>query len=708
MTTSYTHWQLETDQDGIVWLTFDRAGQPLNSMSRDVFDELDAIVDMFAANPPKGIAVRSGKQTGFIAGADITQFTQLKTADEAFDLIRQAQIVFDKFEALSVPTVAMIDGFCLGGGTEFVLACRYRIATESVKTRIGLPEVFLGIHPGWGGTVRLPLLIGAPKAMDLMLSGRLIDGRKAKKMGVVDDCVPERELKRAARYYLLEQPQPHRLTWKESLTNSNLMRPILGKFMYAQLKKKHVIKAHYPAPYAIVRNWIRDGARGNAMIHEAKSIAKLMVTPTARNLVRAFFLKNALKDNGKQSNFKAKHVHVIGAGVMGGDIAAWCALKGMHVTLQDQSPERIAPALGRAYRLYQRKLKLPRLIQGVMDRLQPDVTGRGLARADVIIEAVFEDLTVKQAIFKTVESRAKPEAILASNTSSIPLEEIASAMQDPSRLLGIHFFNPVAKMELVEVIQAKQTRPELLQSAASFVAKIARLPLMVKSAPGFLVNRILMPYLMEAMRLLEEGYSPRTIDDAATQFGMLMGPITLADTVGLDILYHAGKELTNAFGGSMPERLKTMVTAGHLGKKTGRGFYDYDKKGKPIKPQDSAEPMDIEVVTDRLILPMLNEGVACLDSGVVKTLEDVDAGMIFGTGFAPFRGGPMQYAKTRGPAEIVKTLEILVKRFGERFKPKAGWTRLLDSAAEAEQKVGPTAAEQASQSTASRLQPEAE
>ncbi len=687
--TTYQHWRLETDSDQIAWLTFDREGTSVNSLSRDVLTELDQIINTLVETRPVGLAIVSGKESGFIAGADITQFTKLKTADEAFELIRQAQIIFDKLELLPFPTVACIHGFCLGGGTELALACRYRIATEDTSTKIGLPEVKLGIHPGWGGTVRLPLLIGAVKAMTIMLTGRSFSVSAMAKMGAVDACVPLRELKRAARYYLLNKPRRHRPAWYEGFVASPFLRPLVGNVFYAQLRKKKVQKAHYPAPYAIIRNWVRDGARGNAMINEAKSIAELMIGSTARNLVRVFFLQTDMKTVARGSQFKARHVHVIGAGTMGGDIAAYCAYKGIHVTLQDQSPERIAPAMGRAYKLFKKKLKRPSLIQMAMDRLQPDVEGRGITRADLIIEAVFENLKVKQDIFKKVEQHAKPGVIIATNTSSIPLEEIATVLENPQRLVGIHFFNPVAKMPLVEVVHGQQTEQSIVTNAAKFVTQISRSPIVVKSSPGFLVNRILMPYLMEAMKMLEENFTPHVIDKAAEQFGMPMGPVTLADMIGLDVCLSVAKELSQLFGGEVPAALEKMVAETHLGVKTGRGFYTY-KNGIPEKSTEASEPRDLDVLQDRLILIMLNEAVACLDEGVVSSQDMLDAGMIFGTGFAPFRGGPLHYAQHRGYDHVVETLESLASRFGDRFKPVPGWQKLLSSSPKFQQSQATT------------------
>ncbi|MCX7125131.1 MAG: 3-hydroxyacyl-CoA dehydrogenase NAD-binding domain-containing protein, partial [Gammaproteobacteria bacterium] len=364
------------------------------------------------------------------------------------------------------------------------------------------------------------------------------------------------------------------------------------------------------------------------------------------------------------------------AGTMGGDIAAWCAAQVLRVTLQDQSPEKIEPAIKRAYQLFQKKLRLPRLVQAAMDRLQADEQGLGIEKADIIIEAVFENLAVKQEIFRNAELKAKPTAILATNTSSIPLEEIATALKNPSRLVGVHFFNPVDKMPLVEVVYGEQTTDETVYSAAAFVGVISRLPLPVASHPGFLVNRVLMPYLMEAMTLYEEGVPAAVIDRAAVNFGMPMGPIALADKVGLDVCLSVAENLSKYFGGKVPDRLKSMVQAGRLGVKSGQGFYKYvqGKQVKAGKANMDAAPSDI---TDRMILRMLNEAVACLDEKVVSDADLLDAGMIFGTGFAPFLGGPMEYAKTRGIKTVIARLDGFAKQYGDRFKPHAGWQNFL-------------------------------
>lgn len=671
----YKHWRMDTDSEGVLWLTFDRQGASVNSMSREVFDEFSRAIDDIAQQKPKAMVLVSGKSKGFIAGADITQFTSFKTREEAFDLIRQAHLVLDKLEALPMPTIAMINGFCLGGGLEVALACRYRVAEDSDSTIIGLPEVKLGIHPGWGGTVRLPRLIGAPAAMQIMLPGKAVPARTAAKIGIVDVAVPLRELKRAASYYALHQPKPHQPKRLAKYSNAALVRPLLGKLFYKKLAAK-VNREHYPAPYAIVSNWIKEGIGKNSLLTEAKSNAELMVTDTCRNLVRVFFLQDQLKGLAKGTHDVVKYVHVIGAGTMGGDIAAWCALHGSHVTLQDQTAEKIAPAIKRAYALYQKKLKVPYKIQAVMDRLIPDVKGEGIKQADVIIEAVFENLEVKQQLFKQLEQQIKQGAILATNTSSISLDEINAVLSKPEDLVGIHYFNPVAKMPLVEVVQGSKTSPEIVKRSIAFVGKMGKLPLPVSSSPGFCINRILMPYLVEAMGIVEQGVSPLLVDKAATDFGMPMGPIALADEVGLDICLSVAKNLTKYYGSNIPPQLEKMVAEGRLGIKSGEGFYRY-KQGKMVKPTTLSDGKSVPDITDRLILRLLNEAVAVLHEKVVATADFLDAGMVFGTGFAPFRGGPIQYAKKRGVNEIVQTLARFAQQYGQRFAPHRGWQDLL-------------------------------
>ena len=634
------HWTLTRDADGLARLVFDKADATANTLSAEVLAELNEALSALDRDPPTGLVIASGKANGFIAGADVDEFRTVQDAAGAIAIVKRGWDTFERLAAVPYPTVALIRGFCLGGGLELALACRYRVVVDDPGTRLGLPEVMLGIVPGWGGIRRLPRLIGAPAAFDLLLTGRTIDARKAKRLGIADECVPARVMENAARGVLAAKRAPRSLPFPLSLTLNPLVRP----FIAAQARKavaRRARREHYPAPYAILELWVKyDGNALEAPASDPASIPALLEGATAANLIRVFGLQERLKSLGKDGDFKAAHVHVVGAGTMGGDIAAWCALRGMTVTLQDQTAERIAPALARATKLFEGRQKDPRRARDAADRLIPDVAGAGIARADVIVEAIFENADAKRALFAAIEAKAKPSALLATNTSSIPLEDIASAMKDGSRLLGLHFFNPVAKMMLVEVVVGKATRAELVPQAAAFVRQIDKLPLPVKSAPGFLVNRVLAPYLGAAMRCIDEGIAPETIDEAALAFGMPMGPIELADAVGLDICAAVGKML--APDAPPSPKAAALIAAGHLGRKTGRGFYDY-ASGKPARKPAGTIPHGL---AERLIGPLIAEAKAALAEGIVADADLVDAGAIFGTGFAPFTGGPLHHAAT--------------------------------------------------------------
>lgn len=670
----YKNWRLETDDNQILWLYFDKENSSVNTLDFNVMNELSNILDLLAADKmTKGMIIASGKKSGFIAGADIAQFTKFKDIDDAVSILKLGQHILAKLEALKIPTVAMIDGFCLGGGLELALACRYRVADDGPKTRLGLPEVKLGIHPGWGGSVRLPKLIGAMQGMNMVMSGHTISGKAAAKLGLVDAAVPKRQLVHAAKYYVEKKPAPHKASFLQSLSNQKYARQILGHFMRKQLTQK-VNPAHYPAPFHVLDNWELVGVDGDAAYErEAKSCGKLFFSDTCQNLVRVFFLQEKMKGLAKDSNFAPTHIHVIGAGTMGGDIAAWCALRGMTVTLQDMEPRFIAPAIKRAYKLFQEKLKEPNLVTQAMDRLIPDINGNGISKADVIIEAVVEDLAVKRKVFSMVESKAKPSAILATNTSSIPLDEINTVLELPQRLVGIHFFNPVAKMQLVEVVHGNKTSDEVMEKALGFVRKLDRLPLPVKSSPGFLVNRILMPYLLESVELLNEGVPAPVIDKAMTAFGMPMGPITLADTVGLDVCLSVANYLSQYYNTPIPPILTKLVEQKKLGRKTGEGFYKYDKNGKQEKMDYPPYDKPLQAISDRLVLRMLNESFACLREGVVANGDLLDAGMIFGTGFAPFRGGPIHYAKSQGIQELYQQFVLQQQSRGDKTDTIKKW-----------------------------------
>ncbi|HUL93204.1 MAG TPA: 3-hydroxyacyl-CoA dehydrogenase NAD-binding domain-containing protein [Burkholderiales bacterium] len=643
MAGDYRHWKLETDGDKVVWLSFDKAGSSTNVLSAEVMAELDRILDELAAQRPAGLIVRSAKESGFIAGANVEEFTKIKDADDAMRLVKRGWDLYNKLAALPFPTLALVNGFCMGGGLELALACRYRIAVDQPGTRFALPEVMLGILPGWGGVMRLPRLVGPTAGLDMLLTGRAVDARRARRMGLVDAAVPPRVQENSARMMVREAPRPRTLSLLQRLMASAPMRPIVA----AMARKQVAARAspdHYPAPYAILDLWQKyDGDPFAPRPEDPASVIGLVEGDTARNLIRIFFLQERMKSLAKDSDFKAARVHVVGAGVMGGDIAAWCAMRGLTVTLQDQSPERLAPAMKRAADLFRRRLRDKPRIRDALDRLIPDVAGDGARRADVIIEAIFENLQAKRELFAKLEAVAKPGAILASNTSSLKLADISAQFRNPSRLVGIHFFNPVPQLQLVEVVTGANTDAEVAKKAAAFVRQIDKLPLPVKDSPGFLVNRVLGPYIDQALRMVDDGISPETLDAAAVAFGMPMGPIELADTVGLDICLAVGKELAGE-NAEVPKKLAELVAAGSLGRKTGRGFYAW-KDGRARKGSAGTAPPDLGTT---LMAPYLREARAAVAEGIVADADLADAGLIFGTGFAPFRGGPLNYLKEQG------------------------------------------------------------
>ncbi len=673
MPTPSKHWRLETDADGVATLTFDLEGGSTNTLGSEPMRELGEHIAEIEAARPRAVVVCSGKDNGFVAGADITEFGKLNDLEQAYRLVRAGQEVFDRLERLSMPTVAAIHGFALGGGLELALACRYRVGADDGKLNLGLPEVQLGVHPGFGGTVRTPQLIGPTAALDLMLTGKSLRAPEALKLGLVDRLVPRAELLTSARALALSPPPRHRPPFGQRV----LAWPLVRGFVAAQARKQVARRArpeHYPAPYAIIELFEHHGASGSAAIEaEARSIARLFLSEQSRNLVRVFFLQNRMKALGGKSARKVAHVHVVGAGVMGGDIAAWCASRGLTVTLQDREMKYVEPALVRAREFFAKRARDPAKAAEMAARLAADVEAAGAERADLVIEAIFENADAKRALYAKLEPRMKPDAILATNTSSIVLEELARGLADPGRLVGLHFFNPVAKMMLVEIIRSAETRDAVVEDALAFTRRLDKLPLPCRSSPGFVVNRVLMPYMTEAMLAADEGVPLALIDRVAVEFGMPMGPIELADTVGLDVASHVGKILAEAFGLPVPRGTAELLAAGHVGRKSGRGYYVW-QDGKPVKP--AAEGRAPDDLTDRLILQDLNEAVACLRERVVEDANLLDAGMIFGTGFAPFRGGPLHYARARGVPGIVARLEELAAKHGPRFKPDEGWSAL--------------------------------
>ncbi len=661
------HWQLGED-GAYATLTLDVAERSANVLSREVLQELSDTLADLATQPLKGLIIRSGKPNHFIVGADVNEFQTIRDAEQAAELARFGQHVFNRLDSLPFPSVAVIHGLCLGGGLELVLACDYRVALAENSTRLGLPEVRLGIHPGFAGTIRLPPLVGALAALDLMLTGRTVSVRAARRIGLVDAVEPKRHLIRAAAALIKKGHAKRHLSLMKRLPGWLPFRGLVRKSVLRKLRQR-ANPDHYPAPYRIIDLWRRHAGAEE----EASSLGELLIGRTSRNLVHVFLLGEAHKRAGRRHDHRIRHVHIIGAGVMGGDIAAWSAYKGFTVSLQDIKQETLAKAMKRAHGLFKKRLKDPREIQQVMDRLMPDLRGDGVGRADLVIEAVVENADIKSKIFKAVEERAKLDAVLATNTSSIPLETLAKSLNDPSRLVGLHFFNPVAKMQLIEVVRGEQSSEDAINRANAFSVALDRLPLVVKSSHGFLVNRILMPYLIEAMKMVDEGIPVIQIDQAAKDFGMPMGPVLLADTVGLDICLSVAEVLSGPLGVPVPDGLRTMVEEGKLGKKTGQGFYKFDNKGNAHIP--SAGKKSEAPITERLVLRQLNEAMACLREGVVADTDAVDTGMVYGTGFAPYLGGPMRYVESLGGTGIRHSLHRLSQEYGKRFNPDEGWSQ---------------------------------
>jgi 3-hydroxyacyl-CoA dehydrogenase/enoyl-CoA hydratase/3-hydroxybutyryl-CoA epimerase len=668
----FQHWQAELRPDGVLVLSLDRADASVNALSQEVLFELGEIVERLGIEPPKAVVFRSAKPSGFIAGADIREFQQFDAKGTVNDAIFRGQQVFQRVAELPCPTAVAIHGFCMGGGTELSLACRYRAASNDPSTRIGLPEVNLGIFPGWGGSVRLPKLVGAPAAFDMMLTGRSVSASAARAMGLVDKVADAAVLVDAAAELALKgTKRPFRQRFMAWITNTWIARRFLAPQMLKQVARK-APKAHYPAPYALVDSWKRGGGGiQQQLAAERKAVVKLASTPTARNLIRVFFLQERLKGSGGKDSGIRK-VHVVGAGVMGGDIAAWSAYKGFEVTLNDREQRFIDAALQRAQELFAKKVKDEAKRPEVAARLKSDLAGDGAADADLVIEAIIENAEAKRDLYSTVEPKMKADALLATNTSSIPLDELREHIARPAQFAGLHYFNPVALMPLVEIIHHASMAPQTQERLAAFCKKLGKLPVPVAGSPGFLVNRVLFPYMLEAMTAYSEGVPGAAIDKAAVKFGMPMGPIELVDTVGLDVAAGVGAELAPFLGLAIPEALQSPPEPGKRGKKDGQGLYKWEngKAVKPEVPKDYKAPEDLE---DRLILPLVNEAVACLHDGVVADADLLDAGVIFGTGFAPFRGGPIQYVRETGVDALLQRLQLLQAHHGPRFAPRPGW-----------------------------------
>ena len=651
--TSLRDWRFEIDKQGIAWATLDREGESQNSLSRRVLEELGAIVERTEVGARdksiRGLVIQSGKDKGFIVGADVREFETITSEQQVIDNVGTVNEMLNRLEKLPIPTVCCIHGFCLGGGLELALACHWRIATRDEATKLGFPEVKLGIFPGFNGTARSIRQAGALSAMQIMLTGSMIRPGAARAMNLVDELVAgPLNLPWAARKAIEKNKRSRPAGgWKGLLRKW----PVRG-FLAGKMRQQTAAKAreeHYPSPFRLIDLFETHGGNLEGMKKaETRAFAPLMLGETSRNLRRVFKLSEMMKAQApKGLGWKPLRVHVIGAGVMGADIAGFCVASGMEVSLQDLNADQIKKGMDAQKKLFSRKFKTKATRDAAKARFIADPKGDMIGRADIVIEAIVEKLEVKQQLFKSIESKLKPGAVMATNTSSIMIEQIAAPLADPGRLIGVHFFNPVAQMPLVEIIKGTVAREEEVQKGCAFVTAIGKFPLIVKSSPGFLVNRVLGPYMMAALERVERGESKEKIDEAARAFGMPMGPVELADTVGLDVCAHVGKILAGSTGAALlpsAAKLDAMVSSGKLGKKSGEGFYVW-KDGKPQKrmPEKPFDRFELERLGRELVEPLIRESQKVLDEGVVTSADLVDGGVIFGTGFAPFRGGPLNF-----------------------------------------------------------------
>lgn len=660
------HIALEARPDGIAVLIFDHPDSSANILDRTTMDELSDLLDALSVDPAlRGVVITSAKDRIFVAGADLHALERIR-GEELGKLIDRGQRTFAKLAALDVPTVAAIHGACLGGGLEMAFACDWRLASPDKVTKLSLPETALGILPAWGGSTRLPRLIGTPKALKMILGARPLSARQAQKLGVIDEVAPrERLLDRALR--LLEKAPPKRS--RHPLTNNPIAAALTRHLASRKLRAR--TRGHYPAPEAAI-DIVSRGAGGSVAVslrRERDALLQLSETGAAENLMRLFKLSEHARkfrhcaDLDPAGRLEIERTAVIGAGVMGAGLAHWFSARELPVILQDIAPAKVAVGMSAIDRLYRdsvrRNLFSKREARLRADLVSPTAEPVPLRRVDLIVEAAVEDLETKKVIFRELCTRARPDAILATNTSALPVSGLATApgVTNPGRILGLHFFNPVHRMKLVEVIATELTDDSAIESALRFVRRAGKLPVLVADRPGFLVNRVLMPYLVEAGRLFEAGAYPFAIDDAMLDFGMPMGPLRLLDEVGLDVAAHVAATMSAALGErfAAPPVLAALIKAGHLGRKTGSGFFLYDKTHKtkaranPVAlelREDGGERARGEPAATHLALLMVEEGRRVLDEGVARSADDVDFAMVLGAGFAPFRGGPMRYGSS--------------------------------------------------------------
>ncbi len=678
--------QRQLREDGICVLTFDRADSSVNIFDRATLEELESHIKALAESSlgSRGLVLCSAKPSVFVAGADLHSIQKM-TPRELDEFIAIGQRVFAEIAALKMPTAAAIHGAAVGGGYEVALACDWRAASPDKSTKIGLPETQLGILPAWGGSTRLPRLIGLPGALDIILKGKTVAAKDALKRGMIDLIAPRDHLVEAAAELLKRGKRAH--GWKTGPLALGVASAFVAARVRSTIAKE--TRGHYPAitkaaEVAMKASAAKSDAESQRI--ERDAIRELAPTPAAANLIRLFFLGERAKKLAIPGASAAPAIAsgaVIGAGVMGSSIAQWLSARGIHVVLRDIDAARVAAGMANIAKLYQSGVKRHTFTaleaRRGLDRISPVPVETPLKAARIVIEAAVERMDTKIAIFKRLEERVDDTCLLATNTSALSITELAAATRHPARVVGMHFFNPVQKMQLVEVIVGSQTSPEAAQRAVSFVQRIGKLPVLVKDSPGFLVNRILIPYMLEAAHLFRAGSSIEDIDEAMLDFGMPMGPLRLTDEVGIDVAEDVAKTLIKAFPDrlAMPEILPQMLDAGMRGKKNGEGFYVHKgRKASPnarairLRPRDG-RPLDREGLERRMVLLMVNEAARCLEEGIAERADDIDFAMVMGTGFAPFRGGPLRYADSVGVDKIAAELSRLAETVGGQFAPCA-------------------------------------
>ena len=699
-----TFFKYETGNDGVAILTFARTDKEMNILSEEVLREFNTHLDTFAADAKaKGMVITSGKSGQFIVGADITEIQKLRTVDEAANGAAQMQALFSKVAGLPKPVVAAINGTCLGGGLELSLACDWRVADSNPKTKLGLPEIQLGLIPGAGGTQRLPRLVGIPAGLDMILTGKRVEGSRALKMGLVDACPPPSSLLDVARKFALKGKRPS--GWRaserafgEKMTSLALESNAMGRSFIAKKAREGVMKqtkGFYPAAFkaldAVIDGFDMPIAKGLEL--EARLFGQLVPTRESKSLIHLFHATTAIKkhhyrDAGKErfSNRKIQSVGVLGAGFMGAGIATVCAEKGIRVLLSDPSKESVGKALAHAADYFRKKVSRKRLKRFEMDQklahISPALSPVGFDKCDVVIEAVPEDLELKRKILSGLEKqKTGDDWIFASNTSAIPIAQIASGSARPERVIGMHFFSPVEKMPLLEIVITDKTAPWVVARTFELGAEMNKQTIIVKDGPGFYTTRALAFFLAEASLILAEGAKIENIDSALTAAGFPVGPITLIDEVGIDVGAHVLETIEKAFPDRMkaPPGMDVVKSSGRLGRKNGKGFYLYQdgKKGSPdpeiykfLDPKSATSAnASASDIAERCLLVFVNESARCLEEGILPTAYDGDVGAVFGLGFPPFLGGPFRYVDHIGAAAVVEKLRALEAKFGARFKP---------------------------------------